>query len=62
MLASTFLMTVIIEIIVLKFVFVGVHFYIGILCCLYILYLLFSLGYSDPGVAFAHHERIRAHH
>jgi hypothetical protein len=34
-------MTIIIEIIVLKFVFMGIHFYIGIFCCLYILYLLF---------------------
>jgi len=61
MLGSTFIMTIFIEIIMLKFVFMGVHFYVGIVCCLYILYLLFTLGYSDPGVAFAHLEKIKAH-
>jgi hypothetical protein len=61
MLTSTFLITLAIEYVVLNFVFMGYHFYIGVLLCLCILYLLLSLGFSNPGVTFARYESLQAH-
>ena len=61
MLMGTFLITLLFEFVVLKFVFYGFHYYVGILLCLFVLYLLFSLGFSDPGVAFVTYQQLQAH-
>jgi len=45
----------------LKFVYFGIHFYIGIALCAYILYLLLYLGFSDPGLASKQYEKMNNH-
>lgn len=52
MLAFTIILTLGIMIVMLSYVFVGIHFYIGAFLCSYILYLEINLGFSNPGFAF----------
>lgn len=61
MLLFTCILTVCISTVMLKWVFFGVHFYIGVVLCLYILYLLLSLGFSNPGFAFQEYEQMQQH-
>lgn len=61
MLIFTILLTLTLEAVVLKFVFFGIHFYIGCVLCLFILYLLLSLGFSNPGFGFEEYEEMQYH-
>jgi hypothetical protein len=61
MLAFTILLTLGLEFVMLKFVFFGMHFYVGVLLCMYIVYLLLCLGFSNPGFAFEEYESMQQH-
>ena len=61
MLIFTMLLTLLLEGVMLVFVFFGIHFYIGLCLCIYIQYLLLSLGFSNPGFAFEQYESKQVH-
>jgi hypothetical protein len=61
MLIFTIILTLTLETVMLKYVFFGMHFYIGCGLCLLILYLLLSLGYSNPGFGFEEYDNMQYH-
>lgn len=62
MLIFTVILTLTLETVMLKFVFLGIHFYIGCGLCAFILYLLLSLGFSNPGFGFEDYEQMQYHY
>ena len=61
MLIFTVCLTLALEAMMLAFVFYGYHFYIGVGLCTYILYLLLSLGFGNPGFAHEEYEAMQFH-
>ena len=61
MLGFTVCLTLCIETVMLSFVFYGVHFYVGAGLCILIIYILLSLGFSNPGLAHEELEVMQLH-
>ena len=61
MLFFTLILTLSLQTLVLKFVFFGTHFYVGCVLCGMILWLLLSLGFSNPGLGFEQYEQLQYH-